>query len=356
MIRPVLLTLLTLFLLLTGIYLLTPRAPLEPPTTSAAYLDLHAHIAGIGAGDSGCFVHPDLLNSFKFDIYLHGFGVSREELRRHGDELVAQRMNRAIAESRYVDRAVVLALDGVIRDDRVDEAATQVYVPNEFVSSIAEKYTHLEYGASVHPERSDWRERLIRARRDGAVLVKWLPAIMDIDPADRRYIPFYQTLVELDLPLVVHVGKERAFGDVNDDLGDPRKLALPLDQGVTVIAAHFATTGHYNGRASHEILLSMLDDHPTLYADISSLSQINKIGYLVEIMKMPLARERMVYGSDWPLQFFPLVSAFYHWPDINLSDAKSIDAIDNKWDRDVLLKQALGVPAEVFRRSAELLQ
>ncbi len=58
MIRPVLLTLLTVSLLLTGIYLLTPRAALNAASTGS-YLDAHAHIAGVGAGGSGCYVHPD---------------------------------------------------------------------------------------------------------------------------------------------------------------------------------------------------------------------------------------------------------------------------------------------------------
>lgn len=355
MIRPILLTPLVVFLLLAGIYLLTPQTPLEIHAPRGGYLDAHAHIAGIGAGDSGCFVHPELIDSYKFEFYLRGFGVSREELKEHGDELVATRMNRSIAESKYVRSAVILALDGVVRNDRIDKSATQVYVPNEFVSSMANKYPHLEYGASVHPDRSDWRERLVRARREGAVLVKWLPAIMDIDPSDPRYIPYYRALVELELPLLVHVGKERSFGDVNDDHGDPRKLVLPLNEGVTVIAAHIATTGRYEGQHSHERLLSMFDEFPNLYTDVSSLTQINKVGYLVDALKAPGAGERMLYGSDWPLQFFPLVSSFYHWPDIDLSHAKAIEKIDNKWDRDVALKKALGVPPSVFERSADLL-
>lgn len=353
--RPLLLTPLLVSVLLAGIYLLTPQASLDTDAPGVGYLDAHAHIAGIGAGGSGCFVHPDLLDSYKFAFYLHGFDVSQDELEQHGDEVLIKRLDRSIAESRYVDKAIILALDGVIRDDRIDRSATQVYVPNEFVSTMAKKYPHIEYGASINPNRSDWRERLYRAKRNGALLVKWLPAIMDIDPADKRYDPYYRTLAELDLPLLVHVGKERAFGDVDDALGDPKKLARPLNAGVTVIAAHVATTGEYEDQPSHQRLLAMLDEFPNLYTDISSLTQINKIGYLVDILNTPGAADRLIYGSDWPLQFFPLVSAFYHWPDIDLSVAKSISQIDNKWDHDVALKKALGVPPSVFRRSAELL-
>lgn len=354
--RIVLLTPVVALLLVAATYLLTPQATLEFQAPRRGYLDAHAHIAGIGAGDSGCYVHPDLVESFKFDFYLRGFGVTREELNRHGDELVARRLNRMISASRYVRGAVVLALDGVVRNDTIDRSATQIYVPNEFVARMARRYPNLEFGASVHPDRSDWRERLIKAERNGAVLVKWLPAIMDIDPSDRRYIDYYRTLVDLDLPLLVHVGHERAVGVAEDELGDPAKLTLPLAEGVTVIAAHVGTSGEYEGQSSHKRLLSMLGNHPNLYTDISSLTQINKIGYLVEALDTPGAAERMLYGSDWPLQSFPLVSPFFHWPDIDLSTAKTIQNMGNELDRDVILKKALGVPPAVFERPGELLR
>jgi len=355
MTRIVLLMPVAAVLVLVAIYLLTPLTQLELPGPRGGYLDAHAHIACIGAGDSGCYVNDEVADSYKFDFYLSWLDVTRRELETRGDELVARRMNRLLRQSTQVRRAVVLALDGVVRDGRLDRSATQIYVPNAFVAEMADKYEYLEYGASIHPERPDWRRRLEQAKRDGALLVKWLPAIMHIDPADPRYIPFYNTLVELDLPLLVHVGQERALVHARDELGDPAKLALPLEQGVTVIAAHIATTGRYEDEPGHERLLAMLEDHPNLYTDISSLTQINKLGYLVEALQTPGAAQRMIYGSDWPLQFFPLVSPIYHWPDIDLGQAKTINRIENPWDRDVALKTALGVPPGVFTRSAELL-
>lgn len=354
--RTVLLTPVVILLLCAAIYLLTPQAALDQEIPSRGYLDVHAHIAGIGAGDSGCYVHPDLADSFRFDFYLRGFGITREELDRHGDELVARRLSRTISASRYVRSAVILALDGVVRDDAIDRSATRIYVPNEFAARMAGRYPNLEFGASVHPARSDWRERLLEADRNGAVLVKWLPAMMDIDPSDRRHIEYYRTLVELDLPLLVHVGRERASGDGDNVLGDPANLVLPLREGVTVIAAHIGVDGEYQGQASHERLLSMFQEYPNLYADIAGLTRINEIGRLVEALDAPGAADRLLYGSDWPFQFFPMVSPFFHWPDIDLSTAKTIQNMENRLDRDVALKIALGVPPVVFERSGQLLR
>ncbi|MDZ7841578.1 MAG: amidohydrolase family protein [Gammaproteobacteria bacterium] len=342
-------------LLLAAVYLLTPRAILDMEPPERGYTDVHAHIGGIGAGGSGVYVHPDLADSFKFGFYLRWLGVSREELDRHGDARVAERLNRAIVESRYVARAVIPALDGVVREDAIDRAATQLYIPNEFTARMAERYGNLEFGASVHPDRSDWRQRLLDAQRRGAVLVRWFPAVMDIDPSDRRHIDYYRTLVELDLPLLVHVGRQKLFSEIRSALGDPEKLTLPLERGVTVIATHLGTTGSYEGEASHERLLGMLADHPRLYTDIAGLTQLNRVGYLVNALERPVVADRMLYGSGWPLQFFPLVSPLYHWPDVDLGTVKTIQLMENRLDRDIALKKALGVQHGVFERSGRLL-
>ena len=77
-------------------------------------LDLHCHLAGIGAGNSGCRISPAMRSNVRFRVYLDAFGVTETELEDQGDALVARRLSEQIARSRRVGRAVVLALDGVI--------------------------------------------------------------------------------------------------------------------------------------------------------------------------------------------------------------------------------------------------
>lgn len=91
------------------------------------------------------------------------------------------------------------------------------------------------------------------------------------------------------------------------------------------------------------------------YTDISSLTQINKLGYLVRALKNPHVTGRMLYGSDWPLQFFPLVSPWYHIRHIGIRRAWRVSRIDNPWDRDIKLKEALGVPDSTFERRPGLI-
>lgn len=355
MIRAILLAPAAALILLVGVYLLTPQVSLDIAPPSQRYLDAHAGFVGIGAGGSGCFVAKDLRNSYRFRLYLRAFGVSLKDLTEQGDELVARRLNSRLAGSRFVQNAVVLSRDGVVTDGRMDREKTRMFVPNEFVARMARKYVHLEYGASVHPDRADWRPRLVQAANDGAVLVHWVPAAMNIDPSDLRYVPYFRTLVELHLPLLVQLGDGGWFRAADATLGDPRKLALPLTEGVDVIATGLAGGGDYDGESTYRRVLEMARQYPNLYLDTAGLTRFNRVGYLDDALKEPGLRDRMLYGSDWPMLFFPLTSSFYHWPDIDLAHAKTIQNITNTWDRDVALKSALGLPDSAFQRSAKLL-
>ncbi|MBW2714171.1 MAG: amidohydrolase family protein [Deltaproteobacteria bacterium] len=294
--------------------------------------------------------------SFKFDYYLKWMGTSLEELEEKGDAYVIERIAEQIRDSKSIDQVVLLAMDGFIGSDgKLDQERTQIYVPNEYLAEHAEKYDEILWGASINPKRSDALERLRWSEAHGAVLVKWLPPIMGIDPSDKALRPFYEELIRLDLPLLVHTGKEHAFAHADHKLADPARLEFPLELGVTVIAAHAATKGSSEGEENFERLMRLMAKYPKLYADISSLTQINKWMHLEKVMARPETQGRLAYGSDWPLQFFPVVSSWFYATEIGAGRAMEIDAIENPWDRDIALKQALGVSDGIFNRSRELL-
>ena len=332
------------------------RAPDSLPSANSV-VDIHAHVAGLGNGCEDCFVSRDLLDSYKFKWYLSAFGTNAEEMERRGDAVVIERFRDHVRASRWVKQAVLLALDGVVdADGMLDKQATQVYVPNDFVADVAARHEEFLFGASINPHRADALERLDQADRDGAVLVKWIPAIMQIDPADPELTDFYVALVALDMPLLVHVGDENAFHSADNTLGDPARLIIPLEMGVTVVAAHIATTGDNEGEENFTRLIAMLPDYPNLYTDISSLTQINKRRYLRRALEVGGLDPHMVYGSDWPLQFFPLVSRWWHFGSAPFSELRYAGQFDNPLDRDIAIKAALGVPPAVFTRTAEVLR
>ena len=326
------------------------------PLPEAKLLDIHVHTAGIGAGDSGCFISKQMESSWKLNIYLKSFGTTREELQAKGDAHVVQLISRQLAESKHVGQAILLAMDGVVdANGELDRARTEIYVPNAFIAQETAKTTNLLYGASINPLRKDALAQLIEAKANGARLIKWIPSIMQFDPADDRLTPFYRKLVELNLPLLTHAGQERSFTRARDELCDPQRLHLPLKLGVTVIVAHIASTGANAGERDTDRLAPMMAQYTNLFSEISSLTQVNKLGYLREALTRPEWQGRLLFGSDYPLINTALCSPHFYPLQLTAAERSRLSAIENPWDRDVELKQALGVPKEVFTRSRLLL-
>lgn len=324
-------------------------------------LDMHVHVAGIGA-QSDCAISPALRDNWRYALYLKSFHTSRREIEKSGDSIIIDRIAESLQHSEYVDGALLLALDKVydpVSHEPNDEL-TEVYIPNDFVSESCERHKNLFFGASVNPYRPDWLEELQKVSRNKALLIKWLPAIQHINPSDKTIIPFYRMLKELDLPLLVHTGAERSFSSSHDELGDPQLLQLPLEQGVTVIAAHVATTGKKDGEKYIDRLLPMLEHYKNLYTDISSLTQVNKVHYIGKVLSRRDLYPKYLFGSDFPLTNigigpFRLVSPWYFLPRLSVKQAWAMSRLKNVWDRDLLLKKSLGFPIEAFSRPAELL-
>ena len=218
---------------------------------------------------------------------------------------------------------------------------------------MAARHTNLLFGASVKRYRRDALARLEWAKAHGAVLVKWIPPIMEINPDDPKLIPFYKKMVELNLPLLSHTGKEKSFSRAAENFGDPENLKLPLNLGVTVVAAHIASSEKYDGERGPDRLAGLMREYPNLYMDISALTQINKPGSLKEALTKPEFAERLVYGTDFPLINTALVSPWYSFH-LSLRQKFSIWRTENPWDRDVLMKHDSGVSTDIFARSGKM--
>lgn len=326
-----------------------------PASAAAPIIDMHVHTAGIGACGSGCFVSPGLRSNWRYRIYLRAFGVSEVELQEVGDALIIEKISRRLEESEQVSKAVVLALDGAATGGALDLSATELYIPNNFISRETAKYDNLLFGASVNPYRADALDRLDEVAESGAVLLKWLPPIQNIDPADKRLTSFYCKLNALELPLLTHAGHERSFTGADQGLADPFRLRLPLDHGVVVIAAHAATTGKSDGEDNMERLLRLFPAYPNLYADISTLTQVNKLGFLSKLLRSQEARGRLLYGTDMPLPATGLVNPWFFFFQLGWKKTMEVSKIKNPWDRDVALKRALGVSDDAFAKASFVL-
>lgn len=319
-------------------------------------VDVHVHVAGIGVGRSGCFVSDQLYNDWKFQTFLKAFGVTQGEVEREGDSIIIKKLAQEVKESRFVKAVVVLAMDGIYdRDGYLDRKRTEFYVPNDYLVRELKPYPQLLFGASIHPNRKDALQELEKVKKNGARLVKWLPSVQLMDPSNPLYIPFYQKLIDLDLPLLTHTGDEGTFTWAENHLADPNRLQLPLRMGVKIIAAHVATKGKRNGESNFNRLVRLMTEHHNLYADISSLTQLNKHRKLRAVLGQWQIHDRLIYASDFPLTNTPLVSASYFPFNIPWRTIAKINREQNIFDRDVMFKEALGFGDSIMTRGNQFL-
>lgn len=320
-------------------------------------IDIHCHTAGIGAGNSGCLVSPALRRNIRYRFFLRAFGVNEQELERRGDGLILERLSERLTRSRHVSSAVVLAMDGPLDScGQLDHSRTEIHIPNDFLARECRRHDNLLFGASVNPYRRDALDRLEQVAADGAVLIKWLPSIQNIRPDDSRLDPFYRRMQELGLPLLTHTGNEESFTFADNTLADPQLLRRPLEMGVTVIAAHCASNGRNQGQNNLKRLLPLFDEFDNLYADISALTQINRLGHLPKVLRHGHLHGRLLYGSDMPIIASGITSPWFHAYRVPFGKVRHIAALDNPWDQDVELKRALGVTDGILGNCARVLK
>jgi len=292
-------------------------------------VDVHVHLAGLGAGGSGCEVHPHMrswsspLEHLRFQLYLSASGV--KDLERADQEFV-ERLAELARSTPGEGRFALLAFDHAYDEaGRVDRDASELHVPNAWVVEQCRRFPELFVPVmSVHPYRADALEELERWAAAGARLVKWLPNSMNIDPASPRCDAYYDKLVELDVGILTHTGLEMAVDAAElQALGNPLRLRRPLDRGVRVVAAHCASLGEdldldapEGARElvpSFELFLRLMEEERyegLLFGEISATTQVNRLGApLLTLLERDDLHGRLVNGSDYPL---PALNAVIH--------------------------------------------
>jgi uncharacterized protein len=324
-----------------------PDRPLSPPL-----IDVHTHLAGAGAGGTGCWISPAFRGRITFRLLRLLYGISDEQLDTTADRDWAEMLARLVRESR-LDHAVALGFDGVYDGEgRIDRDRSQMIIPPSWVFEVCRRHPELLPGPSVNPFRADAMERIEECVERGAVLIKWLPITQAIDPSSPRLRDFYGVLERAGIPLLIHMGGERTFGTVAPELNDVRLLDAPLRAGVPVICAHSATRILFS-REPDQLprLRDLLRRYPHLRVDNSGLANPGRFAHLPRLAADPLLRDRTLHGSDFPV---PSNSVFY--PNrLAPSEIWELEHITNPLDRDLEIKTRLGYPAAAAERAAAFL-
>src|SRR6266567_524723 len=194
---------------------------------------------------------------------------------------------------------------------------------------------------------------LDRCLQEGAVMMKCLPNCQNINCNDRRFTRFWERMAEAKLPLLAHTGGEHTLPVVRREFADPRILTLPLECGVTVIAAHCGTKSGLFDPEYFYIFAEMTRRFPNLYGDTSAFNVPIRGRHVPACLRAPLV-ERIVHGSDYPVPVhghFAWMRGFVDWQSFRRWERQS-----NILERDYRLKLAMGFPAESFTRIRKLLR
>jgi predicted TIM-barrel fold metal-dependent hydrolase len=221
------------------------------------------------------------------------------------------------------------------------------------VLDLAKRIPEFLPGVSIHPARPDALAELERCLEGGAVLMKCLPNCQNIDFSDKRFRPFWERMAEAGLPLLAHTGGEHTVPVINAALADPRLLRFPLEFGVTVIAAHCATSSGLFDRDHFDAWTEMLRAFPNLYGDISALVSLNRCGHLRDCLRAEIA-PRILHGSDFPVPVLGHRMWLQGW--IDRASFRRCQSIENPLERDWQFKLALGFGEEIATRVSGLLR
>jgi uncharacterized protein len=298
-------------------------------------IDCHVHLAAFRTADNGCYISPKMLRSplFRFLLWKHGLDSddATRSNQKYVDDLLAE-----LRLSKYAEKAVLLGMDGVYDSNgRLDLESTDFLVGNDYVLALARSYPN-EFlaGVSINPQRRDAIDELERCIEAGAKLVKVLPNVQGFDPANRQYISFYRKLAQHRVPFLSHVGYEFSLIGKDQSAGDPRKLRVPLDEGVTVIAAHGCSNGLIFSEPYLQTFLDLVSRYKNFYADVSALTQPNRFGMLFRLRRHPEVHNRLLFGTDYPLPVFYLPTKTFR--------------TNNRFDRQYLILKYLGVGFRSF--------
>ena len=303
-------------------------------------IDCHVHLAALPEGGNGCYISPKMLKSplFRFLLWKHGLSPDkpREANRKYVDDLLVE-----LRASRQVQRAVLLGMDGVY--DHAGKLAgkeTDFLISNDYVLQTARAHPD-EFlpGVSINPQRRDAVEEVHRCADAGAALVKVLPNAQQFNPADPKYTAFYRALVERKLPFLSHVGYEFSLIGKDQSVGDPGRLRLALDEGVTVIAAHACSYGLMVYERFLPVLLTFAKQYPNFYADISALTLLNRFRMLLHLRRHPEVHDRLLFGTDYPLSVMHVAA----WGRVRLGALRSLVRTKNRFDRQYAVCKSLGV-------------
>lgn len=289
--------------------------------------DFHVHALGLPGKNNQIWINPKLKNFlhpksfFQYKIYLKAAGV--RDIRIPVNEQIIHRLISLARQDKRYGKLRVLAFDYTyFANGKKDLKHTTFYIPNQYVWGLYKKYPKTIIPVmSIHPYKKTALKELEHWGKRGVKMIKWLPSAQNINPSLKRLAPYYKVLKKYNITLLVHTGEEKAVeAELFQHLSNPLLLKSPLDLGVKVVFAHFASMGKCRDLTLKKLkkvdcfnLAMRLFKHKkyykNLFADISALTIFTHVGpNLGVLLNHQELHYRLVNGSDYPL---PAIDVLY---------------------------------------------
>lgn len=276
--------------------------------------DNHAHLCGLDDGKE-LYINPifesNMFRRFHMNVFKRASGINHDADEAEQSVLYVGRLQSLLEKINQIVRykLVLLPMDYYYENGEISKEKTAIRCSDKYVYDIYSKNKELFMPAvSIHPERHDAINKLVEANCRGIKLVKWLPNSMNIDPSNKKYGDYYDTLVKLNMKLLVHIGEEHSVncGHLNQQLGNPMLLEYPLRLGVKIIGAHCGSEGYsvVDGKKveNYKLLFHLMDKYDNLYTDISAMLAFKRAGKpLEDALDNVRLHHRFLYGSDYPV-------------------------------------------------------
>jgi hypothetical protein len=314
-------------------------------------IDAHVHLIAVDRVKHKCYVSEKKKRGIEAWYLRRLSRVDRDAPDDELDIAYAARLAELVGEAEHIDRVVAFAMDGLYESSGKLDPRTEVMVSNDWVMEAASRHPGLFlFGASIHPARPDALDELDRCAEAGAVCVKWVPPSQNIDASDPRYRRFYERMLHHGLALSSHTGYEHAIHAVDQTLGNPERLRLPLEVGLKVVAGHAGMTGWYHREEYFPNFVKMVAEFDNLFGDTSAILSPERSVYRSRLFEAPGVMERLIEGTDFPT---PQIAVL--WPlALGPARAAGLQMVKNPFDRSVLTKKAVGFPEEHFLRAHDI--
>ncbi len=315
-------------------------------------VDFHAHLL------SSDLSFDRFYDRVALKLFGKSFGIDANFAKNDPYEAYKSALVLNIKNSKRLTKSVIFGVDGKYNQDgSFIKRDKTVCASNEDVLELFEQNRELFIPFfSINPLRVDALDLIKKYHSLGFKGAKFLQNYWEVDTNSQEFIPYYELLKELNLPLIIHVGSESSVS-TNKKFESLEMVKLPLEIGVKVVVAHmaisykerslftaFSQNEKYFNRDYHK-LIEMLKIYPNLYADLSAILTPVRAKVLPHLSKQTNIHHKLLFATDFPVPYSILFNSY----DIKWRERWKISKITNHYDRYIaVLEYYFGKDSLIF--------